>query len=122
ALNVLSGDRYGKVSDETIGYALGRFGKRAVEVMDPEVRSKILDRPRAVELAAQPQTPPSLDDLSRKYGGVTDLEELALLVCSGGVPSNRLSVPAGPGTLHDWGSPVAELVGGLLDNRVFRSI
>jgi oxaloacetate decarboxylase alpha subunit len=52
ALNVMTGQRYGQVSDQTIRYALGHFGGDVENIMDREVRAKILDRPRARELAA----------------------------------------------------------------------
>lgn len=85
-LNLLSGGSYREVSDEIIGYALGRWGAEAVEVMDPEVRQLILDRRRAAELASQPAAPdrePTLTEIRAAYGeGVSD-EELVLRVLVG---------------------------------------
>ena len=77
-MNVVSGARYKVVPDEVIHYALGHWGKEAVEVMDQSVRAKILDRPRAREL--ENWTPPnmSLGELRKQFGqGLTD-EELIL--------------------------------------------
>jgi oxaloacetate decarboxylase (Na+ extruding) subunit alpha len=77
-LNVATGEQYKMVPDEVIHYALGHWGKEAIEVMDPKVRAKILDRPRAREL--EKWTPPrrSLDELRKEFGqGLTD-EELIL--------------------------------------------
>ena len=39
----MSGERYSVVSDATIEYALGRWGKQAVIEMDSDVRDMILD-------------------------------------------------------------------------------
>ena len=52
AVNVMTGQRYAQVTDQSIRYALGHFGGDIETLMDPEVRAKILDRPRARELAA----------------------------------------------------------------------
>src|SRR6202000_2856465 len=54
AINVITGTRYGTVTDETISYALGRFGAEAISLMNPDVRKIILERPRAEKLAAEP--------------------------------------------------------------------
>ena len=43
--------------------------------MDPDVKGKILNRPRAKEIAERPTPSDSLQDLRRKYGaGVSDEE------------------------------------------------
>ena len=52
AVNVMTGARYAQVTDQTIRYALGHFGGDIEQLMDPAVRARILDRPRARELAA----------------------------------------------------------------------
>src|SRR6516165_12377907 len=52
AINVIVGERYKQVTDQVILYALGQHGEDAVALMKPEVRDKILDRPRGRELAA----------------------------------------------------------------------
>src|SRR5215213_2703990 len=79
AINVIVGERYKQVTDQTIEYAMGIWGKEGAALMDPDVKQKILDRPRAKEIAERPHPTDSLDDLRRKYGGrgVTD-EELLL--------------------------------------------
>jgi oxaloacetate decarboxylase alpha subunit len=79
AINVILGERYKEVTDQVIRYALGQFGEEAVTAMDPEVRGRILDRPRAREIMAQARPQPSLADMRRELGGpgVSD-EELVL--------------------------------------------
>ena len=79
ALNVMVGGRYKEVSDQTIRYALGHFGGDVATLMDPEVRAKILDRPRARQLAAVERLELSLDDIRRDLGGETLSEEDLLL-------------------------------------------
>src|SRR5947207_857359 len=74
--NVLSGARYSVVPDQVIRYVLGSFGKPTAPV-EPEVLDRILDRPRAGELAAEPP-PLSVAELRQRLPrGVSD-EELLL--------------------------------------------
>lgn len=78
-MNVMSGERYSVVSDEVIGYAFGKFGREAVEVMDQEIRELILDRPRTEELEAefyQVHEEPTLDEVRALYGETVSDEEL----------------------------------------------
>lgn len=82
-LNVVSGGRYETVTDEVIKYAYGRFGQEAVHEMDPDVRAKILDRPRARELAEQLDAgpdEPTLDEVRQRFGGDISDEELLVRV------------------------------------------
>ncbi|MBN9887177.1 hypothetical protein [Salipiger abyssi] len=77
AVNVITGARYKQVTDEIIEYTLGLWGREAVEHMDPNVRDRILDRPRAREIAARAAPPePSLAELRRALGGTLTDEEL----------------------------------------------
>jgi oxaloacetate decarboxylase (Na+ extruding) subunit alpha len=74
--NVVSGSRYSVVPDQVIRYVLGRFGKPTAPV-EPWVLDRIMDRPRARELAGEPP-PPSLAELrGRLPRGISD-EELLL--------------------------------------------
>lgn len=77
-INVIVGDRYKVVTDELIQFALGHWGKEAVEVMDPNVRAKILDRPRARELSKWMPPTDSLKEVRKKYGENLTDEELIL--------------------------------------------
>jgi oxaloacetate decarboxylase alpha subunit len=73
--NVMGEERYGSVPDQVIRYVLGRFGRPARPV-EPNVRDKILSRPRAAEIAAEPP-PPSLTELRRRFpAGLSDEEFL----------------------------------------------
>ena len=42
AINVITGERYKEVTDQSIQYALGHWGKEAPAVMDANVKDKIL--------------------------------------------------------------------------------
>jgi oxaloacetate decarboxylase alpha subunit len=78
AINVIVGERYKEVTDQIIQYALGYWGKEGAELMAPEVKAKILDRPRAREWAARQPPEPTVAELRKKMGaeGVSDEEFL----------------------------------------------
>jgi oxaloacetate decarboxylase (Na+ extruding) subunit alpha len=83
SLNVIAGERYKLVPDSTIKYALGHWGREAVEVMDPELRARILDRPRASQLDEPVEEQPTLAQIRAQYGpGVSD-EEMMLRAYAG---------------------------------------
>jgi oxaloacetate decarboxylase alpha subunit len=79
AINVIVGERYKEVTDQTIEYAMGIWGKEGAALMDPDVRAKILDGPRAKEIAERAHPTDSLQDLRRKYGGPGASDEEVLL-------------------------------------------
>jgi oxaloacetate decarboxylase alpha subunit len=97
AINVIVGERYKNVTDQVIRYALGHFGGEVEELMDPNVRDRILDRPRARELAALVRPLLSLEEIRRDLDaqGVSD-EELLLrsLVRKEDIEATRASGPA----------------------------
>ena len=74
--NVLGSERYGVVADQVIRYVLGSFGKPTAPV-EPWVLDRILDRPRARELAAEPPPLPVAELRRRLPRGISD-EELLL--------------------------------------------
>jgi oxaloacetate decarboxylase alpha subunit len=73
--NIIGAERYGNVSDQVIRYVLGKFGHPTVPV-DPDVKDRILSRPRAKELAAElPPLPPQ--ELRKRFNpGISDDEFL----------------------------------------------
>lgn len=79
AINVIAGERYKEVTDQVIEYALGHLGEEAASSMDADVKDKILDRPRARELARWEAEEITLAEVRKKLGGpgVSD-EELLL--------------------------------------------
>jgi oxaloacetate decarboxylase (Na+ extruding) subunit alpha len=95
--NVVSGSRYEVVPDQVIRYVLGSFGKPTADV-EPWVLDRILDRPRARELAAEPP-PPSVAELRQRLPrGISD-EELLLRF---GMPAGEVDamLAAQPTTRH----------------------
>jgi oxaloacetate decarboxylase alpha subunit len=95
--NVVRGERYEIVADQVIRYVLGNFGKPTAPV-EPWVLDRILDRPRARELAAEPP-PPSVAELRRRLPrGISD-EELLLRAS---MPAEEVDamLTAGPAARH----------------------
>jgi oxaloacetate decarboxylase alpha subunit len=111
AINVIVGERYKEVTDQTIEYAMGIWGKEGAELMDPNVKEKILNRPRAKEIAERPHPTDSLQDLRRKYGGpgVSD-EDVLLRFFSSKDDVERMRA-AGPARIYNTeGNPLLNLV------------
>ncbi len=79
AINVIVGERYKEVTDQVIKFALGHAGAEGARDMAPDVKDKILDRPRAREWAKWTPDTPSPDEMRRRLGaeGTSD-EELLL--------------------------------------------
>src|SRR5437764_7322751 len=69
AINVIVGERYKEVTDQVIRYALGHAGAEGARDMDPNVKEKILDRPRAKEWAKWQPDEPTADEMRRDLGG-----------------------------------------------------
>jgi oxaloacetate decarboxylase alpha subunit len=74
--NVVGSGRYAQVSDQVIRYVMGKFGHPTSPV-DPAVEAAILDRPRAREIAQEPDFP-SYADLRKRFGHGMDDEEFLL--------------------------------------------
>jgi oxaloacetate decarboxylase alpha subunit len=95
--NILSPERYDNVSDQIIRYVLGNFGRPAGE-LEPNVKDKILARPRADELANEP---PALspNELRKRFKpGISDDEFLLRAT----MPSEQIDamIAAGPAKRH----------------------
>jgi oxaloacetate decarboxylase alpha subunit len=91
------GARYDNVPDQVIRYVLGTFGKPTAPV-DPWVLGRVLVRPRAAELAAEPE-PLDVAALRRRFGMRISDEELLLRF---GMPSAEVDamIAAGPAVTH----------------------
>ncbi|MES2260613.1 MAG: biotin carboxyl carrier protein [Pseudomonadota bacterium] len=91
--NVIATERYTNVSDQVIRYVLGKFGRPTAPV-EPNVKDRILSRPRARELLDE--TPPlPLNELRKRFKpGIPD-EELLLRVT---MPAEQVDamIAAGP--------------------------
>jgi len=76
---VIVGERYKEVTDQIIQYALGYWGKEGAELMAPEVKAKIMDRPRAKEWAAWQPPEPTVAELRKKMNAENVSDEEFLL-------------------------------------------
>jgi oxaloacetate decarboxylase alpha subunit len=74
--NVIGTERYGNVSDQVIRYVLGGFGRPTAPV-DPDVKDRILARPRAKEIMAEPP-PMSLSEQRKRFKPNISDEEFIL--------------------------------------------
>jgi len=83
AINVIVGERYKEVTDQVIQYALGIWGEEAPEIMDPNVKDRILNRSRAKDLESRHGADLSLHEVRQKYGATVSDEELLLRVYAG---------------------------------------
>ncbi|HWO42391.1 MAG TPA: hypothetical protein VNO43_11370 [Candidatus Eisenbacteria bacterium] len=111
AINVITGERYREVTDQSIQYALGYWGKEAPEVMDPNVKDKILDRPRAKEWEHWSPPELSLEEVRRKFGGpgVSD-EELILRVIAGQAAVKAMLAAGAPKAYVTATRPLIQLI------------
>ncbi|WP_369252287.1 biotin carboxyl carrier protein [Geodermatophilus amargosae] len=97
ALFNVIGERYATVPDQVIRYVLGSFGRPTAPI-DPQVHDRILDRPRARELASEPP-PPTPAELRRRFRRGTSDEELLLRAH---MPEDQVDamLAAGPAPRH----------------------
>jgi oxaloacetate decarboxylase alpha subunit len=91
------GARYDNVPDQVIRYVLGTFGKPTAPV-EPWVLDRVLDRPRATELAAEPE-PLDVGALRRRFGMRISDEELVLRFGMPGAEVDAM-IAAGPAVTH----------------------
>ncbi|HEY7221089.1 MAG TPA: hypothetical protein VH985_22140 [Candidatus Binatia bacterium] len=111
AINVIKGERYAEVTDQVIQYAVGLWGEEAASEVDPQVRAKILDRPRAKEFAAWQPPQPTIEELRRKLGGPSLSDDELLMryvVGSDDVAAMRAAGP--PKEYSDTRNPLLTLL------------
>jgi oxaloacetate decarboxylase alpha subunit len=93
-LNVMSGQRYKELSDQTIQYAIGLWGETESQAFDANVKDMIFSSSKAKKLINW--TPPelSLGEIREKFGGpsVSD-DELILRYLGGNEQFERLNNP-----------------------------
>ena len=118
AINVITGERYKEVTDQSIQYALGYWGKEAPAVMDSNVRDKILNRPRAKEWRNWSAPDLSLEEVRQKFGGpgVSD-EELVLRVIAGERAVKAMLAAGAPKEYMSAAQPLIKLIGELTQRR-----
>jgi len=79
-MNVILGDRYKEVSDEIIQYTLGFWGTEECDAISANVKDRILDRPRAQELADWHPPQPSAQQFRKQFGGPGMSDDDLLLI------------------------------------------
>ncbi len=123
AINIIVGERYKEVTDQVIQYALGIWGKEAPDLMDPDVKDKILSRSRAREWQSWEPPEPSLEEVRRKFGGpaVSD-EELLLRVYAGEDAVKAMGATAAPRQYLNGKRPLMHLIDELSKKRYCNQI
>jgi len=114
AVNVITGERYKEVTDQSIQYALGHWGKEAPAVMDPNVKDRILNRPRANDWRKWSPPDLSLKEVRQKFGGpgVSD-EELVLRIIAGEDAVKAMLAAGAPREYVRSRQPLVKLIGEL---------
>jgi oxaloacetate decarboxylase alpha subunit len=79
AINVIVGERYKEVTDQAINYALGQYGEEGADLMDPDVKDRILNRARARQLTGLARPEPTLQEIRAELGGAGVSDEEMLL-------------------------------------------
>ena len=111
AINIITGERYREVTDQSIQYALGHWGKEAPQVMDPDVKDKVLSRSRAKDWENWSPPDLSLQEVRRKFGGagISD-EELILRVIAGEAAVKAMLAAGAPKEYLSATQPLVRLI------------
>src|SRR6266480_442312 len=100
AINVIVGERYKEITDQTIQYALGVWGKEGAALMDTNIKDKILNRARAKEIANAETPQASLKELRQKFGGQGVADEEILMRFFTGKEEVEKMRAAGPAQMY----------------------
>jgi oxaloacetate decarboxylase alpha subunit len=123
AINVIKGERYGQVTDQVIQYATGLWGHEAASEVDPDVKDKILDRPRAREFAHWTPPEPSIEEVRNKLGGPDlDDDELLMRYVAGNEDVAAMRAAGAPKTYSDTRNPLRTLIDELSRRKDLRQI
>ncbi len=93
-LNVVTGKRYSVIPDEVIQYAAGHYGEPVGEI-EPDILDRIMNAPRAKQVANTPPPQPTLKELRKELGADLSDDELFLraLVPESDIEKMRTSGP-----------------------------
>ena len=118
AVNIITGERYKEVTDQSIQYALGHWGKEAPTVMNGNIKDKILNRPRANDWRKWSPPDLSLNEVRQKFGaaGVSD-EELVLRVIAGESAVKTMLAAGAPREYANARQPLVRLIDELAKRR-----
>ena len=117
-LNVILGERYKEVSDEMIQYTLGFWGEEECEAISPNVKDRILDRPRAREIAGWHPPQPSTQQLKERLGapGISD-DDLLLIYFSSQQEASAMKTAAAGERRGCVRHPLVDLLAALAKER-----
>jgi oxaloacetate decarboxylase (Na+ extruding) subunit alpha len=123
AINVIVGERYKEVTDQIIQYALGYWGKEGAELMAPEVKARIMDRPRAKEWAEWQPPEPTVAEIRKKMDAEHVSDEELLLRWNLGVDEIEAMRAAGaPKEYLTARQPLVNLLDSLSKRTEYRQI
>lgn len=77
-LNVMSGERYSKTTNEVKNYVRGLYGRPPAPI-DPDLMEKILKGEKAIDVRPADLLPPELDKLRKKAGLLAENDEDLLI-------------------------------------------
>jgi oxaloacetate decarboxylase alpha subunit len=106
AINVMVGERYQQVTDEVLLYALGFWGEEEAASIEANLKDRLLQSPRARELARLRVTEMSASDFREKFAGANDDDKL-LNFFAGAEAVAALKAAGAP---KDFGMPSTSLV------------
>jgi oxaloacetate decarboxylase alpha subunit len=122
-LNVISGERYKQVPDEVIQLVMGHWGKEAAEDVDPEVRDRIMNAPRARHFADWTAPETTVAEARQRLGGPDLSDDELVLRCTSPLSDVQAMHDAGPARMYRSGeTPMAKLVEELLKRKEFSQI
>ena len=123
AINVIVGERYKEVTDQIIQYALGYWGKEGADLMTPEVKAKILDRPRAKEWAERQPPEPTIAEIRKKMNAEHVSDEDLLLRWNLAVDEiEAMRVAGAPKEYLTARQPLVTLIDALSKRKDYRQI
>jgi oxaloacetate decarboxylase alpha subunit len=123
AINVIKGARYDEVTDQVIQYVFGFWGKEAASEVEPTIKAKILDRPRAKEFAKWQPPEPTIKELREKLGGpsLSD-DELLMRYVVGNEDVAAMRAAGAPKHYSDVRNPLLTLLQELTQRQDCRQI
>lgn len=121
SINVVLGERYKRVVDDLIYYALGFWGKEASDAINPDVMDRIMSLPRAKELQDWDPPEPSLSEVRAQYGAASMSDDDLLLRYIIGsdedIRAMRQAAPPRPDKYLSVATPLQALISELMARR-----
>jgi oxaloacetate decarboxylase alpha subunit len=96
AVNVMVGERYKEVTDEVLLYALGWWGEEEAGSIEPNLKDKLLNHPRAKELSKLTAPEMTLREFREKFSGAGVSDDDAMLRYFAGAEHVAAMKAAGP--------------------------